>query len=71
MEYDFSEEKLNKVEEEDIILEGDQDLKNNQKLINEEREEKQNKFQRNKEIQNYQLNQIKEKKNKENIRKEK
>ena len=40
MEYDFSEEKLNKVEEEDIILEGDQDLKNNQKLINEEREEK-------------------------------
>ena len=40
LEYDFSEEKLNKVEEEDIILEGDQDLKNNQKLINEEREEK-------------------------------
>ena len=29
------------------------------------KEEKQNKFQRNKEIQNYQLNQIKDKKNKE------
>ena len=33
-------------------------------LERDEKEEKQNKFQRNKEIQNYQLNQIKDKKNK-------
>ena len=40
-------------------------------LERDEKEEKQNKFQRNKEIQNYQLNQMKDKKNKEIIRKEK
>ena len=40
-------------------------------LERDEKEEKQNKFQRNKEIQNYQLNQIKDKKNKEIIKKEK
>ena len=40
-------------------------------LERDEKEEKQNKFQRNKEIQNFQLNQIKDKKNKEIIKKEK
>ena len=40
-------------------------------LERDEKEEKTNKFQRNKEIQNFQLNQIKEKKNKEIIKKEK
>ena len=40
-------------------------------LERDEKEEKNNKFQRNKEIQNFQLNQIKEKKNKEIIKKEK
>jgi len=40
-------------------------------LERDEKEEKNNKFQRNKEIQNFQLNQIKEKKNKEIIKREK
>ena len=40
-------------------------------LEQDEKEEKLNKFQRNKEIQNYQVNQMKDKKNKEIIRKEK
>ena len=40
-------------------------------LERDEKEEKNNKFQRNKEIQSFQLNQIKEKKNKEIIKKEK
>ena len=40
-------------------------------LERDEKEEKNNKFQRNKEIQNFQLNQVKEKKNKEIIKKEK
>ena len=40
-------------------------------LERDEKEEKNNKFQRNKEIQNFQLNQIKEKKNKEIVKKEK